>query len=98
MLDFVEKLNEEDTIKKIYYNDYSFSEKLPNTEEYKRVVRKLKKKEEKFLQKENEFFCKDFREYLEIRNIKEDLEAENQFELGFKLAIKIILDAIKKNK
>ena len=43
MLDFLNEISKNDSIKKIYYNDYSFSEQVPNTNEYRKIQKKLRK-------------------------------------------------------
>jgi len=84
---FLEEYLKEDIISKIYRNECELIEKIITSEEYTEVIKKLKKKERELLKED------EFREYLEIRNIKDAIEAEEQFKLGFKLAIKIIIES-----
>ena len=91
----LENTLDKDIIKKIYYNDYNFSDQLPKTKEYKILQKDMRKQENKLLCVESETFSNDFKFYLEMRNMKDDLEAENQFELGFKTAIQLIVNAVK---
>lgn len=84
---FLEEYLKEDIISKIYRNECELIEKIITSEEYTEVIKKLKKKERELLKED------EFREYLEIRNIKDAIEAEEQFKLGFKLAVKIIIES-----
>lgn len=84
---FLEEYLKEDIISKIYRNECELIEKIITSEEYTEVIKKLKKKERELLRED------EFREYLEIRNIKDAIEAEEQFKLGFKLAVKIIIES-----
>lgn len=84
---FLEEYLNEDIISKIYRNDCDLTEQMITTKEYTEVMKKLKKQEKELLQEEG------FRKYLEIRNVKDAIEAEEQFKLGFKLAIRIIIES-----
>ena len=84
---FLEEYLKEDIISKIYRNECELIEKIITSEEYTEVIKKFKKKERELLKED------EFREYLEIRNIKDAIEAEEQFKLGFKLAVKIIIES-----
>ena len=79
---------EDDVIKKIYNNDFDFAEQTPNTKEYKNIVKKIHEQEKNLL------YIEGFKHYLENRNIKESIEAEEQFTLGFKTAIKLIIESL----
>ena len=85
--DCLDEYLEEDFIKKMYYNDLNFAEQEPKTKEYRDIVKKIKKQEEKLVK------IKEFKDYLEDRNIKESMEAEEQFKLGFKTAVKLIIES-----
>lgn len=84
---FLDDYLEDDIIGKIYCNDFNIAEKVPTTEEYIEVMQCIKKQEKELQDIEG------FKKYLEIRNIKDAIEAEEQFKLGFKTAIKIIIES-----
>ena len=85
--DFLEDYLKEDFISKIYYNDFDFAERQPNTAEYDYVVKQIHNQEKELIK------VQGFKKYLENRNIKESMEVEEQFKLGFKTAIKLILES-----
>lgn len=85
--DFLENYLEEDVISKIYHNDFDFAEQEPKTAEYRKICKNMRQQEKELVHN------RQFQEYLENRNIKESIEAEEQFKLGFKTAVKIILES-----
>lgn len=85
--DFLEEYLEDDLISKIYRNDCDFTQKMIKSREYTEVLKNLKRKEKQLIELET------FRKYLEIRNIKDSIEAEEQFKIGFKFAVKIIIES-----
>lgn len=84
---FLEDYLEEDVIGKIYHNDFHFVEQVPTSEEYIEILESMKEQERRLL------LVEGFKEYMEDRNIKEGIEAEEQFKLGFKTAIRIIIES-----
>ena len=84
---FLDDYLADDVIGKIYHNDFNFEEQLPTTEEYFKIMQFIRKQERELLSVDN------FKKYLETRNIKEAIEAEEQFKFGFKTAIKIIIES-----
>ncbi len=86
---------EEDIIKKIYYNNLDFSEKNPRTRTYQEIIKIIRKQEKEILDITNKEINEKFKNYLEKRNEKDTLEAEEQFKLGFKTAIRIIVESFK---
>ena len=88
----MEKNLEEDIISKIYYNDLEAVQELPNTIEYIKLTETLKNIEKSLLKDSNK---EDFKKYMEYINERSSMESENQFKLGFKLGIRIILEALK---
>lgn len=86
------KNEEEDIIQKIYYNDLEELQKINQTEEYIEITKKMKKLEKVLFK---EFTKENVTKYIEYTNEKISIEAENQFELGFKTAMKIIFQALK---
>lgn len=85
--DFLDNYLEEDVIGKIYNNNFNLAEQEPSTEEYTEVMQSIKKQEKKLL------YVEGFKKYLETRNIKDAIEAEEQFKLGFKTAVRIIIES-----
>ena len=83
---------EEDIINKIYRNNMEELQYINQTKEYIEVTKKIKKMEKMLFK---EFTKENVTRYIEYINEKVSIEAENQFELGFKTAIKIILQALK---
>ncbi len=86
-----ENLNE-NMINKIYHNNMEELQYINQTKEYIEVTKKIKKMEKMLFK---EFTKENVTRYIEYINEKVSIEAENQFELGFKTAIKIILQALK---
>ena len=84
---FLEDYLEDDMISKIYNNDFDFAEQEPKTNEYRKIVKEIHEQEKNLLS------ITKFQDYLESRNIKESIEAEEQFKLGFKTAIKLIIES-----
>lgn len=82
----------EDWIKKIYYGEQDLAIKIPETEEYAKLKKKIAKLSEKLV--ENEIIKKQFLDYSESVLVKESIEAEFQFELGFKVAVTLIFQAL----
>ena len=65
---------------------------ISESKEYLIISKKIKKLERELLKN----FTKDkVKKYIEYTNERNSIEAEDQFKLGFKTAIKIILQALK---
>ena len=79
---------DEDIIGKIYNSDLYFAEYQPKSEEYLEISKSVREQEKKLISN------KGFSEYLEMRNEKESIEVEEQFKLGFKTAIKLIMESV----
>lgn len=92
----VKNLLNDDLLKRIYYGDVYFSQESPNTAEYKNVLQKMKSLSNK-IRSEREVECY-FEEYCEISAIKESLETELHFELGFKTAVRLIMYGLQEEK
>ena len=86
-IDFLEDYLKEDLISKIYHNDCDFAEYEPTTPQYIKTRKYVREKEKELNN------IQGFKKYLEIRNIKESIEMEEQFKLGFKTAVKIIIES-----
>lgn len=87
--------DEKDIIKKFYYNEY-INIYEANNKEFKIISKKIKKLESTISKKLNEKEKKDFEKYLEYINQRQSIDAENQFRNGFKTAIKVIIEGLKK--
>ena len=83
---------EEDMINRIYHNNLEDLQYMNQTKEYLEVSKKIKKMEKTLFK---EFTKENVTKYIEYTNEKMSIEAENQFELGFKIAVRIILQALK---
>lgn len=83
---------EEDIISKIYYNQLDGIEDLPYTTEYMQITGKIKCLEKDLLKNNN---SDEIKKYIEYINERTSLEVENQFKIGFKTGIKIIIEALK---
>ena len=94
---------ERDIIKRIYYENNVLIE---NSKEYKAISKKirklevnildeLRKLEVNILDELSEKGKKDFESYLEYVLQRESIDAENEFEKGFKIAVKIIIESLK---
>lgn len=92
---FLEEQMNEDIIEKIYNNNLDFSEKSPETIEYIQIMKQIKKQEKEWINIKEKYICEKFKYYLETRNVKDALEAQWQFKLGFKTAIKVMIEALK---
>ena len=89
------ELLEEDLIGKIYNNNLYLSEYVPENKEYFKLLNKNNKLS-KFIKENLDDNMKEvFLQYLEQNNEKEGIEAEEQFQLGFKTAVKIIIEGLE---
>lgn len=85
---------EENIIDKIYNNDLYLSEILPDDEEYLMLNSEIKKLSNNILENLDKSNRNIFIKYMEKVNIKESIEARHQFKLGFKIAIKLIIEGM----
>ena len=90
-----EKWFNENWIKKIYYGDLNFAKRMPETEEYFEIKKKIAKNSLKLAR--NTTIKSTFLEYTEKVFEKEAIDAEFQFELGFKVAVNLIFQALGKD-
>lgn len=91
----VEEYLNEDVIGKLYNNDLYLSQILPNNKEYIKLTESNIKLAKYILENLEGKAKKSFMQYMEQINIKEGIEAEEQFKLGFKTAIKLILEGLE---
>ncbi len=83
-------------LEKIYYGDFSPAKEIPKEEEYQEVLVTIKKFITKIRENEKDVERINlFDEFMETLAIKEGMEAENQFKLGFQLATKLIIEGME---
>ena len=91
----LEKYLSEDVIGKIYNNELYLSQIIPDSKEYVELT-KSNMNLAQYITKNVEGEVKTkFIKYMEQINIKEGIEAEEQFKLGFKTAIKLIMEGLE---
>ena len=90
--EYVMEDSENNIIRKIYHNNMEELQMMNQSKEYVQISKKIKKLEKILLK---EFREEKVEKYIEYTNEKISIEAESQFELGFKTAVKIILQALK---
>ena len=90
--EYVMEDSENNIIRKIYHNNMEELQMMNQSKEYVQISKKIKKLEKILLK---EFTEEKVEKYIEYTNEKITIEAESQFELGFKTAVKIILQALK---
>ncbi len=90
--EYVMEDSENNIIRKIYHNNMEELQMMNQSKEYVQISKKIKKLEKILLK---EFTEEKVEKYIEYTNEKISIEAESQFELGFKTAVKIILQALK---
>lgn len=89
--EYVMEDSENNIIRKIYHNNMEELQMMNQSKEYIQISKKIKKLEKTLLK---EFTEEKVKKYIEYTNEKISIEAESQFELGFKTAVKIILQAL----
>ncbi len=83
-------------LEKIYYGDFSPAKEIPKEEEYQEIVATIRNFREKIRENEKDVEKINlFDELMENLAIKEGMEAENQFKLGFQLATKLIIEGME---
>ncbi len=83
---------ERDIISKIYHNDLEELQMINQSKEYINLSNKIKLTEDTLFK---DFTQENVKKYIEYTNERNSIEAENQFKLGFKMAIRIILETLK---
>ena len=85
-----------DIIKEFYYDGLENIQSELNIKEYKKVSKKIRKIESDIfenLSKENRERIETYMEYITQR---ESIQAEHQYKVGFKTAIKLMLEVFDK--
>ncbi len=90
-MDLKEEL-ERDIISKIYHNNLEELQMIDQSKEYIDLSKKIKLTEDMLFK---DFSQENVKKYIEYTNERNSIEAENQFKLGFKTAIRIILETLK---
>ena len=83
-------------LEKIYYGDFSPAKEIPKEEEYQEILATIRNFRAKIRENEKDVEKINlFDELMENLAIKEGMEAENQFKLGFQLATKLIIKGME---
>lgn len=83
-------------LEKIYYGDFNPAKEIPKEKEYQEILAKIKKFITKIRENEKDVEKINlFDELMETLAIKDGMEAENQFKLGFQLATKLIIEGME---
>lgn len=90
----IKKYEKEDFIDKLYCNDLYLAEKSFTNKRYRQITQKTCEASNFILNNLEGTMKEEFLEYLEQINEKEGIEAKEQFKLGFKTAIKLIMDGL----
>ena len=91
-MELKEMLND-DLLKQIYYGEIYLSRENPDTPEYRKILQKMRSLSEKIRRERGVEKC--FEEYCENVAIKEGMETELHFKLGFKTAVRLILCSLQ---
>ena len=90
-MDLKEEL-ERDIISKIYHNNLEELQMIDQSKEYIDLSKKIKLTEDMLFK---DFSQENVKKYIEYTNERNSIKAENQFKLGCKTAIRIILETLK---
>lgn len=85
-------------LKQIYNGELYPKEEIPKTKEFLMLARKKIKIENELLKIINQEQSKLFHNYMEIQSHLSSLDCENQFLLGFKTAIKILIEGLSQEE
>lgn len=85
---------EESMIDKIYNNELYVSELVPDDEDYLGLNCEITKLSNTILENLDKTDKNMFIKCMEKVNMKESIEAKYQFKLGFKIAIKLIIEGM----
>lgn len=85
----------EDLIEKIYNNNLFFSEYTIKNNEYTKLTKSNVEISKYIIENSNDTIKQLFLQYIEQTSEKEGIEAEEQFKLGFKTAIKLIIEGLQ---
>ena len=82
----------ENIISKIYYNELDTLEEVPKSNEYNEITEKVRIAERRVFKEKSEEAIK---QYMDLIYEREGIEAEEQFKLGFKLAVRVIIECLR---
>lgn len=91
----LKELLEEDLIGKIYNNNLYLSEYMPENKEYIKLSKSNAQLSKIIMQNSDENLKDLFLQYVEQNSQKEGIDAEEQFKLGFKTAVKLIMEGLR---
>lgn len=91
----LENLLKEDMIGKIYNNNIFFSEYTIQNNEYEKLTKSNVEISKYIIENSNNAIKNSFLQYIEQVSEKEAIEAEEQFKLGFKTAVKLIIEGLE---
>ena len=91
----MKKILNQNILREIYYNQFETSDAKIKDKEYKKISKEIRKIEKKILNSTNKAEKVHFERYFECITRRESLEAENQFKIGFKTAMKIVFEVFE---
>ncbi len=91
----IEELLDDDIIGKMYNNELFLSEEIVHNEEYENFAKKNNNISRYIIENTDINIREKFVEYSEQVAILEGIDAEEQFKLGFKTAVKLIIEGLK---
>ena len=91
----IEELLDDDIIGKMYNNELFLSEEIVHNEEYENFAKKNNNISRYIIENTVINIREKFVEYSEQVAILEGIDAEEQFKLGFKTAVKLIIEGLK---
>lgn len=91
----IKELLDDDIIGKMYNNELFLSEEIVHNEEYENFAKKNNNISRYIIENTDINIREKFVEYSEQVAILEGIDAEEQFKLGFKTAVKLIIEGLK---
>lgn len=89
----LKEMLKDDLLKQIYYGEVYLSKENPDTPEYRKFLQKMRSLSAKIRRERG--VGNYFEEYCENVAIKESMETELHFILGFKTAVRLILSSFQ---
>ena len=89
----LKEMLKDDLLKQIYYGEVYLSKENPDTPEYRKLLQKMRSLSAKIRRERS--VGNYFEEYCENVAIKESMETELHFILGFKTAVRLILSSFQ---
>lgn len=91
----LKELLEEDLIGKIYNNNLYLAEYMPENKEYIKLSKSNVQLSKVIIENSDENLKDVFLKYVEQNSQKEGIDAEEQFKLGFRTAVKLIMEGLE---